>query len=333
MYALVDRQTYYSHTDQPDDIWSAIDGAGLRIYLWIKKELRNYFIKWDTTTIQTVIGQDEYSCPPDLVTMIRFGERLPGENNYREMWPLDPRDREFAIKQYQTLVSSLGLVASPFSYIGPYLPRNAGPQAIVCQDSAGFYWQFQISDAGLPMPGVPLFGSALPQVVPFYLNDAANKTSWQLEVSTAGVFSFGAVQFNPIYPVSPYVMATMPTNLKTGLSVSQAGTPTYLKPSDSKGPYKVRLAPRPSDMRQTELIYDAKYLQILNENSYNVIPEEGHHAQMDFAKSELLMQNSDDLAPQYEQKAMQELTEFLTFIRERQTQMVSHQEPYISDMS
>lgn len=335
MFDLADRQTYYSHTGQPDDIWNAIDKGGLRVYLWIKKELRNYFIKWDTTTIQTVPGQDEYACPPDLATMVRFGERMPGETNYREMMPMDPRDRAFAIKQFESVVFSLDLLASEFAYIGPYLPRGAGPQAIVCLDANGKYWQLSINDAGLPAGAIPLFGPALPPVVPFILNDAGNTTSWQLVVSTAGVFSWQSVTWNgAVYPVSPFVMATIPSNLQTAISVPVAGTwpPVIKKPFSEKGPYKVRLAPAPSDQRQTELMYDAKYLPIVNANSYNVIPEEGHHAQLDFAKAELMRGNSDDLADKYEALAMQQVTEFLTFIRDRQTQHRAGVQPYIYDL-
>jgi hypothetical protein len=334
MFALADRQSYHSHTAFPDDIWNAIDKGGLRIYLWIKKELRNYFIKWDTTAIQTVIGQDEYACPPDLATMIRFGERLPGETNYRRIQPVDPRSDLFALKQYEPIVLSWELLVSDFAYIGPYLPRNAGPQAIVCLDANGKYWQLAINDAGLPM-SIPLFGSALPPIVPFYLNDPANTTSWQLVVSVAGVFSWSAVGFNPrTYPVSPFTMATVPSNMLTTISVSAAGAwpPGITKPTTDKGPYKVRLAPTPQDLRQTELIYDAKYLRIVNQNSYNVIPDEGHQCQLDFAKAELMRQNSDDLAQQYETLAMEELTEFLTFVRERQSQQPAEQLPYLSDL-
>jgi hypothetical protein len=332
MYALADRQTYYSHTAQGDDIWNAIDKGGLRIYLWIKKELRNYFIKWDTTTIQTVIGQDEYSCPPDLATMIRFGERMPGETNYRRIQPTEPTTDLFANRQFETIVLSLDLLCSDFCYIGPYLPRNAGPQAIVCLDANGNYWQYQINDAGF-VQATRLYGSALPPVTPFIVNDPGNTTSWQLVVNTLGGFSWSPVAFGgPAYPVSPFTMATMPGNLLTTISVSSAGVATISKPSQSKGPYKVRLAPTPTDLRQTELIYDAKYLPIYNQNSYNVIPEEGHQCQLDFAKAELMRQSSDDLADKYEALALQELTEFLTFIRERQTQQPATQQPYLNDL-
>jgi hypothetical protein len=334
MYALADRASYYSHTNQPDDLWAAINEGGRRLYLWIAKEMSNYFIKWDTTTIETQIGQDEYACPPDLATMIRFGERLPGETNYRRIEPTDVRTDKFAQRQYETIVLSLDMLTSDFVYVGPYLPRAAGPTQIVCLAPNGTYWTLTINDAGLPV-STPLFGPSQPPIVPFILNDATNITSWQLTVSNAGVFSWTSVAFNAAaYPISPYVMATLPTNLQTSLSVSIAGAwpPPIGKPSSNKGPYKVRLAPTPQDLRQTEIIYAAKWLDIYNANSYNVIPDEGHGAQLDFAKAELLRGNSDDLAQQYETQAMAKLSEFLTYVRNRQTQMASRQEPYVSDL-
>jgi hypothetical protein len=333
MFALADRQSYFSHTSQPDDIYNAINKAGLRIYLWISKEMSNFFIKWDTTTIQTVIGQDEYSCPPDLATMIRFGERVPGETNYRRIQPADVRTDIFANRQFETIVLSLDLLQSDFVYMGPYLPRAAGPQAIVCLAPNGTFWQFGINDAGLPT-STPMFGSALPPITPFFLNDPGNTTSWQLVVSNAGVFSWQTVAFSASYQVSPFVMATLPLNQQTSLGVTNTGTwpPPIQKPSQVKYPFKVRLAPAPSDLRQTEIIYAAKWLDIYNANSYNVIPDEGHQAQLDFAKAELMRGNSDDLADKYEQLAMQEVTEFLTFVRNRQNQQPSRQETYLTDL-
>jgi hypothetical protein len=333
MYALADRQTYFSHTSQPDDIWHAINEGGRRMYLWIAKELSNYFIKWDTTTIQTVIGQDEYSCPPDLATMIRFGERLPGETNYRRIQPADVRTDIFSNRQFETIVLSLDLLQSDFVFAGPYLPRAAGPQAIYCLAPNGTCWQFGLDDAGLPM-STPLFGSAPPSIAPFIMNDPGNTTSWQLAVSNAGVFSWSAVAFSAGYRVSPFVMATLPLNQQTSLGVTAAGSwpPPIGAPSQNKGPSKIRLAPAPSDSRQTEIIYAAKWLDIYNANSYNVIPDEGQGAQLDFAKAELLRSNSDDLAPQYEQQAMQKTTEFLTFVRNRQNQQPNRLETYLTDL-
>ena len=114
MYAAADRASYYSHTNQPDDIWAAINEGGRRVYFWIAKELSNYFIKWDTTTIQTAIGQDEYATPPDLSTIIRFSERLPGETNYRRMQPTEAQSDLFAMKQFEPIVLSWEMLVSDF---------------------------------------------------------------------------------------------------------------------------------------------------------------------------------------------------------------------------
>lgn len=230
MYSLLDSGTYFSHTGNSDELWNAINKAGLRTYLWIKKENKGYFIKWDTTTIAFAPNQDEYVCPADLATMIRFGERLPGETNYRRLQPTDVRTDLFAMKQFEPIVLSWELLVSDFCYIGPYLPMTA---------------------------------------------------------------------------------ATQPDALKIS---------------------NVRVAPTPQDVRQTELIYDAKWLDVVNANSFNVIPTEGHQAMLDFAKADILRSNSDDLAQTYETQAVEQLTEFLTFVRDRQTQMPSTQEPYLSDL-
>lgn len=230
MFSLADKGTYYSHTGSSDEIWNAINSAGLRVYLWISKELRSYFIKWDTTTIAFAPNVDEYPCPPDLATMIRFRERAPGETTYRRLNPTEVTSELFAREQEESLVGPCGDDESEFVYIGPYLPMAAA----------------QLADA--------------------------------LKISN------------------------------------------------------IRVAPMPQDIRQTEIVYTAKWLDIVNANSHNVIPSEGHQAMLNFVKAELLRANSDDLADKYETQGMQNLNEFLTFVRNRQIQQNSTQEPYLSDL-
>ena len=96
--------------------------------------------------------------------------------------------------------------------------------------------------------------------------------------------------------------------------------------------YKVRFAPMPSDPRAVELVYAAKFLEIANENSKLMIPQEGHQAMLAWALGELLRSNNDSASQNYSDRGDADCMEFLTFVRMRQIQELPTQEPYIDVM-
>jgi hypothetical protein len=114
----------------------------------------------------------------------------------------------------------------------------------------------------------------------------------------------------------------------------------YLRQSNAKlqagnvpmGPYTVRIAPAPQDIWLCELIYPSAFVEMVNANSFNVIPMEGHGCQVDLAVAEITRNNNDTLADIKEKQGMNKLTEFLTFVRGRQEQQPRVCEPYISDL-
>lgn len=121
LYDLADSGSYYSHTEKTDDIWSALTESARRLYLWVVKENRGYFIKWDTTTIAIVPGTDEYRCPMDLANILRFSERSDPSGRYRPMTPTRVESSLFIANQFEDLLSPVDGPFSDFSYIGPYL--------------------------------------------------------------------------------------------------------------------------------------------------------------------------------------------------------------------
>lgn len=97
--------------------------------------------------------------------------------------------------------------------------------------------------------------------------------------------------------------------------------------------YQVKLAPVPEDNRVTEIIYAARYVEIINSQSPNVIPTEGHGVQLDYAVAELLKGNNDSLMGQYDASGKEKMSEFLTWIRSRQIYQYPTQETYVDDLS
>lgn len=95
---------------------------------------------------------------------------------------------------------------------------------------------------------------------------------------------------------------------------------------------RIRFEPPPYDSRTVELVYVAAWVEITNATSANVIPQEGHDAQLYHAVAQLLADNGDDPEAAAASAQAYEI-EFLKWARARQTQTaVTHVQPYVDDM-
>lgn len=93
----------------------------------------------------------------------------------------------------------------------------------------------------------------------------------------------------------------------------------------------ILLTPIPQDTRQVELIYIAKYVEVFSATDPYMIPTDLRDFVLDFAISELLRGNNDDLAEKYAASAGQKLSMALTLIRERQLQHPTTVTPYLAE--
>lgn len=96
--------------------------------------------------------------------------------------------------------------------------------------------------------------------------------------------------------------------------------------------WKIKVAPVPVDTRPMQIAYIAAFVPVTNAASPMMIPAEGAYAVEGFAIAELMRRNSDALAQQYETRAQQDLTAFLTWMRARQVQEPPTQAPYLDDL-
>lgn len=92
---------------------------------------------------------------------------------------------------------------------------------------------------------------------------------------------------------------------------------------------KIRISPAPTDTRQVELAYTAKWLPINDGSSLIMLPDEASAAMLNFGIAELLRSNDDSLSREYEAKANIHLTAFLTWVRARQIQQLPKLTPYL----
>lgn len=88
-------------------------------------------------------------------------------------------------------------------------------------------------------------------------------------------------------------------------------------------------SPAIDQVRQCEIAYTAKWLPIINAASINTLPTEGTYAQQSFAIAEIHRANNDTLADVYETKGMRQLSDYLTWVRNRQTVKWPTIHPYL----
>jgi hypothetical protein len=83
---------------------------------------------------------------------------------------------------------------------------------------------------------------------------------------------------------------------------------------------KIRIAPITDQTRFVQLVYTAKWIQIVNANSLCMMPDEGTYAMEARATAKLLRLNGDTLAAQFDAQAIQMEQRFMNWIRLRQIQ-------------
>lgn len=95
---------------------------------------------------------------------------------------------------------------------------------------------------------------------------------------------------------------------------------------------KVRIAPPPSEARQTELIYSAKFVEMARDEDLCVIPPDGRGALLEYAVASLVRGKNDALADSLEKAGdkMREL--YLTSVRDRQIQQYTTVQPYLDQL-
>jgi hypothetical protein len=227
LFDWCNKKSYFSRDD--DEIWQAISGAAHLIYKEAVLENRGYFITFDTSSLVTANGQEEYVLPATVEQIVRLRERLLSTDPWRVIFPADLNDPATTDSEFVAADdSSIDGEDSEFVYNGPYA---------------------KMSDA------------------------------------VAG---------------------------------------TYVK--------AIRLEPIPVDVRMTELVYTAKFIEISGPESPLVIDPEGHDAVKFLATAELLAANDDDNSERFAEWGHTHKTQYLKLVRARQIQQGRTVEPYVFDM-
>lgn len=118
--ASVGLKSYFSRTRE--EVIEALNSASRRLYHWVLKEQKNWFLKWDLSLTFTNAAA-EYQLQPDLERIVRVREQDPASGNWRIMHSTDIND----VSRLQSLFPSLffgggtgNSTDSPYRYYGPY---------------------------------------------------------------------------------------------------------------------------------------------------------------------------------------------------------------------
>jgi hypothetical protein len=91
----------------------------------------------------------------------------------------------------------------------------------------------------------------------------------------------------------------------------------------------IMISPAPKENYLVELAYVAKWIPIVNDKSFLMLPDELTYAQQAFAIAELLRTNDDSLSADYDTKGERHMTAGLTWARSRQVMENPQITPYL----
>ncbi len=121
MFDLARKKSYFSRPD--DEVWAALNYGAWRVYIYVLKEFRGFFIKFDETFLTLTSGVEEYALPADFAQMVRLSERRTTSDPWMPMVPADLNSQIFIQQQFEDQIT-LGtgvFTTSNFTYYGPYL--------------------------------------------------------------------------------------------------------------------------------------------------------------------------------------------------------------------
>jgi hypothetical protein len=137
MFATCNAKSQYSRTE--GEIYDALSEAGFFVYAAILKELSNFFLKFDTTTVVLTPDTQKYILPPDCTQLVSISERKSASGRWKEMASESIPDAINDAKE-DTSFSSYGgrYGESEFRFAGPFLEATETTTAPTGFGQAGY---------------------------------------------------------------------------------------------------------------------------------------------------------------------------------------------------
>lgn len=134
----------------------------------------------------------------------------------------------------------------------------------------------------------------------------------QNQLSDAGIWSPNFGEKSAFEYFGPYLDST---------NAVLPGAPAQLQ--------KIRVSPITDVSRFVQIAYTAKWVQIVNDSSSLVLPDEGTYAMEAYATAKLLKLNGDTLADEFLKEGQRLEARFLSWVRQRQIQRLPQTEAYL----
>lgn len=281
MIASVGLKSYFSRPRQ--EIIEAINSASQRLYFWVLKEQQGWFMKWDYSQVfvpPTMVNDAGITGGLAVLTSATAGFKVTDQGTQVSVGGAGP-DGEPLVANIKVFINATTVTLDQV--------------AVATVVNAAL--NFRGSEYKL-QPDVE-------RIIRIREQDPVSGT-WRIVHST---------DFNQM----SRLQAMFPSMFAGGASSSSTDSPfSYYGPYEKDdGQFYIQIEPTADEPRPLEIVYNAQYVEIQDENSYFMLPPELRDSAKDGAIAECLKPNGDDLWETYEQSMGTKRNEYLVILRQK----------------
>jgi hypothetical protein len=281
MIASVGLKSYFSRTRQ--EIIEAINSASQRLYFWVLKEQQGWFMKWDYSQVFV---------PPTMVNDAGITQNLA---------VLTSATAGFKLSDQGTQVSVGGAGPDGEPLVANIKVFTDAQHVTLDQVATA-----TVANAALSFRGAEYkLQPDVERIIRIREQDPVSGV-WRIVHST---------DFNQM----SRLQAMFPSMFAGGASSSSTDSPfQYYGPYEKDdGQFYIQIQPTADEPRPLEIVYNAQYVEIQDENSYFILPPELRDSAKDGAIAECLKPNGDDMWEGYEQGMKDKRNEYLVILRQK----------------
>jgi hypothetical protein len=281
MIASVALKSYFSRPRQ--EVIEAINSASQRLYFWVLKEQNGWFMKWDYSQVFV---------PPTMVNDAGITQGLA---------VLTSATAGFKIADQGTQVSVGGAGPDGAPLVANIKVFTNATTVTLDQVAVATVVNAALSFRGAEYKLQP----DVERIVRIREQDPVSGT-WRIIHST---------DFNQM----SRLQAMFPSMFAGGASSSSTDSPfQYYGPYEKDdGQFYIQIQPTADEPRPLEIVYNAQYVEIQDENSYFMLPPELRDSAKDGAVAECLKAIPDDNWENYEQSMGTKRNEYLVILRQK----------------
>jgi hypothetical protein len=281
MIGSVGLKSYFSRGRQ--EIIEAINSASQRLYFWVLKEQNGWFMKWDTSQVFV---------PPTIVNDGGITQNLA---------VLTSATAGFKLTDQGTQVSVGGAGPDGEPLVANIKVFTDAQHVTLDQIATATVVNAQVSFRGAEYKLQP----DVERIIRIREQDPVSGI-WRIIHST---------DFNQM----SRLQALFPSMFAGGASSSSTDSPfQYYGPYEKDdGQFYIQIQPTADEARPLEIVYNAQYVEIEDENSYFMLPPELRDSAKDGAIAECLKPNGDDAYQAYEASMGEKRNEYLVILRQK----------------